>query len=77
MCLVPACAEIGDAVAVFFGHPTPFTIRLEPGSEMSETGRERVHGRLVGDTYMHGVMYGEMFSEAVRTGREPCEIGLI
>ena len=77
MCLVPACTEIGDAVAIFFGHPTPFTIRLEPGSGISEIGLERVRARLVGDTYMHGVMEAESFPEAVETGRKPCEIVLI
>lgn len=77
MCLVPACTEIGDAVAIFFGHPTPFTIRLEPGSETNDAGLERVRARLVGDTYMHGVMGAESFPEAVETGRKPCEIILI
>ena len=77
MCLVPACAENGDAVAIFFGHPTPFTIRMEAGSEISETGLERVRAKLVGDTYMHGVMEAESFCEAVETGRKPCEIVLI
>lgn len=76
-CLVPACAEIGDAVAVFSGHPTPFTIRLKRVSEMSETGWKRVHAQLIGDTYMHGVMYGEMITEAMKTGRKLCEIVLI
>ena len=76
-CLVPAYTEIGDAVAIFFGHPTPFTIRLEPGSEKSDAGLERVRAELVGDIYMHGVMEAESFPEAVETGRKPCEIVLI
>ncbi len=76
-CLVPACTEIGDAVAIFLGHPTPFTIRLEPGSETSEMGLNRVRAKLVGDTYMHGVMEMESFLEAAETGRKPCEIVLI
>ena len=77
MCLVPACAEIGDAVAVLLGHPTPFTIRLKPGFEMSETGAKRVHAQLIGDTYMHGVMRCEMLLGALAQGRPPCEIVLI
>ncbi|KAL8716473.1 MAG: hypothetical protein Q9225_006205 [Loekoesia sp. 1 TL-2023] len=76
-CLVPACAEIGDAVAIFFGHPTPFTIRLEQGSEQSGNRLERVRAILVGDTYMHGAMEGEWTSEVVETERKPCEIVLI
>ena len=80
MCLAPSQTEIGDAVAILFGFPTPFTMRLEksgPEPEISETGLERVRARLVGDTYMHGVMYAESFTEAAQTGRPPCEIILI
>ena len=77
MCLVPACAEEGDAVAIFFGHPTPFTIRLEATPVIDENGLEHVRAKLVGDTYMHGVMEGEFFQEAVETYRKPCEIALI
>ena len=78
MCLAPSCTEVGDAVAILLGFPTPFTIRLEnPEPEISETGLERVRAQLVGDTYMHGVMYAESFTEAAETGRPPCEIILI
>ena len=78
MCLAPSCAEIGDAVAILLGFATPFTIRLEnPEPEISETGLERVRAQLVGDTYMHGVMYAESFTEAAQTGRPPCEIILV
>lgn len=77
MCLAPSCTEIGDAVAILLGFPTPFTIRLESGPEISDTGLERVRAQLVGDTYMHGVMYAESFTEAAETRRPPCEIILI
>lgn len=78
MCLAPSCTEIGDAVAILLGFPTPFTVRLEkPEPEMSESGLERVRAQLVGDTYMHGVMYAESFTEAAQTGRPPCEIVLV
>ena len=78
MCLAPSCTEVGDAVAILFGFSTPFTMRLEKAEpETSETGLERVRAQLVGDTYMHGVMYAESFTEATRTGRPPCEIILI
>ena len=78
MCLAPSCTEIGDAVAILFGFSTPFTMRLEKAEpEISETGLERVRAQLVGDTYMHGVMYAESFTEAAQTGRPPCEIVLI
>ena len=78
MCLAPSCTEIGDAVAILLGFPTPFTIRLEnPEPEIPETGLERVRAQLIGDTYMHGVMYAESFTEAAQTGRPPYEIILI
>ena len=77
MCLVPSCTEIGDAVAILLGFPTPFTIRLETEAETSDVGLERVRAQLVGDTYMHGVMHAESFTEAAQTGRPLCEIVLI
>lgn len=77
MCLVPSCTQVGDVVAIFFGFPTPFTIRLEPNSESSEGGLKRVRAQLVGDTYMHGAMYAESFPEAMSMGRLPCEIVLV
>ena len=77
MCLAPSCTEIGDAVAIFFGFLTPFTIRLETESELSDTGLERVRAQLVGNTYVHGLMHAESFIEATQTGRPLCEIVLI
>ena len=77
MCLAPSSTKIGDAVAILFGFPTPFTIRMETEPELSDTGLERVRAQLVGDTYMHGVMYAESFTEAAETGRPPSEIILV
>ena len=78
MCLAPSCTEVGDAVAILLGFPTPFTIRPERSDpEISETGLQRVRAQLIGDTYMHGVMYAESFTEAAETGRPPREIILI
>ena len=77
MCLAPSCTEIGDAVAILFGFPTPFIMRLETESETSDIGLERVRAQLVGDTYVHGLMHAESFVEAAQTGRRPCEIVLI
>ena len=77
MCLAPSCTEIGDAVAILSGFPTPFIIRLETGSEISASGLERVRAQLVGDTYVHGLMHAESFIEAAKTGRPPYEIVLM
>ncbi|KAL8715709.1 MAG: hypothetical protein Q9220_000376 [cf. Caloplaca sp. 1 TL-2023] len=71
MCLVPSCAELGDRIAIFFGFPIPFTIRLVEGSEREDIASFRsVRAQLVGDTYMHGAMYGETFPEAEHTGKQ-------
>ncbi|KAL8869664.1 MAG: hypothetical protein Q9174_004098 [Haloplaca sp. 1 TL-2023] len=71
MCLVPSCAEIGDLVAIFPGCPTPFTIRLDSKPETSEHGLQQICARLVGDTYVHGLMDGETMMEAAQTRRMP------
>ncbi|KAL9599043.1 MAG: hypothetical protein Q9219_004077 [cf. Caloplaca sp. 3 TL-2023] len=75
-CLAPACAEVGDIVAILLGHPTPFTVRLEQGSKHDDAGLEQVRGRLIGDMYMHGVMEGEWLLEAMQAGRKACQIEL-
>ena len=74
LCQKARRSEIGDPVAVSLEHPTSFTIRLEPGPEMSEIGLERVRAKLLVDTYVHGTMKVESFPKAVETGRNPCEI---
>lgn len=47
--LGPADTEIGDSVVVLFYCPTPYIIRQHP------TGRHQ----LIGESYIHGLMYGE------------------
>lgn len=49
--LGPSCMEQGDVCAVLFGADVPFILRP---TEIGETFR------LVGQAYMHGVMYGEV-----------------
>ncbi|CAH0058894.1 unnamed protein product [Clonostachys solani] len=51
LCLVPLTAQIGDRVMIVKGCPTPLVMRRVPEEEDAF--------RLVGDTYVHGVMYGE------------------
>ena len=54
----PAQAEIGDVVVIFHGVGVPYILR-EVGSG------EHV---LVGDCYLHGVMDGEIFDQASKSG---------
>ncbi|CAI6096285.1 unnamed protein product [Clonostachys chloroleuca] len=51
LCLVPLTAQVGDRVMIVKGCPTPLVMRRVPEEE------DTFH--LVGDTYVHGVMYGE------------------
>ncbi|KAL8957582.1 MAG: hypothetical protein Q9183_006019 [Haloplaca sp. 2 TL-2023] len=69
MCLAPSRAETGDLVAIFLGCPTPSTIRPESEPETLEDGVQKVCAKLIGDTYMHGMMDRETMMEATRTGR--------
>jgi Heterokaryon incompatibility protein (HET) len=46
------CAEVGDYVALFKGARTPFVVRQDSDE-----------WRLVGDSYVHGVMQGEAWQE--------------
>ena len=54
--LVPHCARVGDQIALILGAPIPFILR---DSGKSEGGPERRLLQLVGDAYIHGMMYGE------------------
>jgi hypothetical protein len=51
LCLVPLTAQVGDRVMIVKGCPTPLIMR--------RVLEEEDTFRLVGDTYVHGVMYGE------------------
>lgn len=62
--LGPSCMEQGDVCAILFGADVPFILRP---TEIAGTFR------LVGQAYMHGVMYGEVVKKweasAVASGR--------
>ncbi|KAF5022300.1 hypothetical protein F66182_5650 [Fusarium sp. NRRL 66182] len=52
LCLVPLQAKIGDKVMIIAGCPTPLILRRTRPSSDS-------YFQLVGDTYVHGAMFGE------------------
>ena len=57
--LVPPYSEIGDLVFILSGAQVPFLLRQEAG--MSGITKPNVEKwRLVGETYFHGMMDGEM-----------------
>ncbi|RYP43476.1 hypothetical protein DL770_011654 [Monosporascus sp. CRB-9-2] len=59
----PKDIERGDVVCLVAGAPTPFVFRrVNGGTESSSTARLGTV-KLVGSTYLHGVMYGEMGAE--------------
>jgi hypothetical protein len=51
--LGPSNLETGDTVCIFCNTLTPFIIR----------SRARGHSELIGEAYVHGLMYGEIFDE--------------
>ena len=51
--LVPGDGQVGDKVCIFGGGAVPFVLRKESSGEMY---------RLIGEGYIHGLMYGEAFS---------------
>jgi hypothetical protein len=46
---IPRAAQVGDKICIFSGGPAPFVIREEEGGCW----------KLIGDAYIHGIMYGE------------------
>lgn len=60
--LVPGTTHKDDAIVLLQGAPYPFVIRREADSE---DGQPRYS--LIGDCYVHGIMYGEAFNEALLT----------
>jgi hypothetical protein len=71
--LVPGQAQVGDHVAVVFGMPVPLVLRNVIGrdgrGELADERHEVLEEqqqpkyRLVGDTYVTGVMQGELLAE--------------
>lgn len=51
-------AELGDHIALFAGGAVPLVVR-----ETGETGLENKEWKLVGEAYVHGIMFGEGFEE--------------
>ncbi|GIZ41578.1 hypothetical protein CKM354_000487700 [Cercospora kikuchii] len=56
LCLAPATTEVGDDVALLHGGRTPYILRAVAGEEEGYV--------LVGETYVHGMMYGEAWEPA-------------
>ncbi|PLN78371.1 heterokaryon incompatibility protein-domain-containing protein [Aspergillus taichungensis] len=62
--LAPHAAKTGDLVCIFYGADTPYIVRrTEDGSNVV----------LVGDAYVHGLMYGEALTMAPSAERGPDE----
>ena len=57
--LGPRQIEPGDVIYVFDGQPTPFILRPKPGQDCS---------KLIGETYVHGIMHRELFEEEQPAG---------
>ena len=65
--LGPRGAKAGDKVCIFRGGAAPFVLREDTGrangaDEAPNAESERIYN-LVGDAYVHGVMYGELYQD--------------
>ncbi|KAK2603546.1 hypothetical protein QQS21_004315, partial [Conoideocrella luteorostrata] len=56
LAIVPRQSAVGDHIALFRGGKTPFITRMVTGKDQFE---------LIGPTYVHGIMYGEAWNEAL------------
>ncbi|KAK5188869.1 hypothetical protein LTR72_010995 [Exophiala xenobiotica] len=65
MAVLPASAEAGDIVCVFWGANVPFVLK--------ERGKWCY---LAGEAYVHGVMHGELIEEEDRAWRESAYFGI-
>jgi hypothetical protein len=54
--IVPGDSQVGDEVCVFGGAAVPFVMRRNDGEE------DNMVYTLIGEGYVHGIMYGEAFS---------------
>jgi hypothetical protein len=57
----PPTLQPGDDICLFFGEFAPFTVQKR--EEESSSSREKVTYRLVGECYLHGIMYREAMDE--------------
>ncbi|KAG4432236.1 hypothetical protein IFR05_012269 [Cadophora sp. M221] len=55
LCQVPVGSQIGDKLVIFQGHEVPYLLRPSQGATYS----------VVGNCYVHGIMYGEAWDENV------------
>jgi hypothetical protein len=60
MCLAPAEAEEGDLICVLFGGKVPFVVRQDPEIVSNHKGTEWPDYKLLGDSYVRGIMAGEL-----------------
>lgn len=67
MGLVPPGTVEGDRIVIFAGAPTPHVIRPVGGKVEGADGKTRVSNicELVGEAYIHGMMYGEGVKDGV------------
>jgi hypothetical protein len=64
----PRDIQLGDGVCVFYGAMVPHIVRFACRGLFAE-GPMRTTGNLVGDAYVHGLMYGEALSTGFKDER--------
>lgn len=65
----PRDMQPGDGVCVFYGAKVPHIVRFAWIRGSFAGGLRRSTGNLVGDAYVHGLMYGEALSMGFKDER--------
>ena len=68
LCLGPEDMEVGDEIVILEGGRTPFVLRPVVAQKVEGDGAgspegEKKHWKIVGECYVHGIMYGEGYEE--------------
>jgi hypothetical protein len=64
LALCPAKTKVDDKVAIFHGGRMPFILRRISGSEMVQSAGADEQFHLIGESFIHGIMYGDAFKDA-------------
>ena len=70
-CLLPRMAQVGDTIAVIKGHKMPSVLRAYTPPKPSNTPAAEEYFELIGDSYVHGLMFNQAGCISVEFGYKP------
>ena len=71
--VAPALAAPGDRVAVLFGGKVPYILRQ---NNINESECREMTWTFIGDSYVHGIMHGEVLAKLSQEGLEVEDLAL-